>query len=290
MSNKENICKYCGENPPIKNSHIASKFLLRHVKKRFPGGLRRADSNKKQQDGLKGPCFCKCCEGKFCVQEDYFRRKVFEKIIANIENSKSKNIEKLSDKESIKFILSTSFRYTIYLLEEVSYNKTTEIFKNLTFRAIEDISLVGKEIFIYPWIFQPIIKNCYLKGKINHLLNAKTTAASCNGSLNIFLLILPAMIFLLSDSNLEENYQKIDTHITKDKSCNWLKSNTNLPARFCEKINEQTRCHTFQMEKEKTANPKFQQTLEKAFKDFPLFAQCYEWDKELSDWQKKNCR
>ena len=295
MSNKENICKYCRENPPVKNSHIASIFLINHIKNNNSIGVMHSCSNsEKYQDGLKRPYFCKCCENKFGEQEKYFKKNVFDVIIKNIENSKSKNIDKLSDEESIKFVLITSFRYTIYLLEEVSHDKTTEIFKNLTYSAIEDISLVGKKIFIYPWIFNPIIESDCLKVGVNHFLNFATFSATRlknNNFPNILLLILPSMIFLLTDNELEERTTRRNTHLMKGIKYDWGNANTNLPALFNEKINEKISCMEIQMKRKGKSNPeKFQNKIKTEIAKNPLFAKCSKWDEELLDWQKKNCR
>ena len=76
------ICKYCGENKAIENSHIIPSFICAWVKETSPTkALRRTDNpNLRQQDGLKEPLLCKGCEVEFSTYENELKRTIFNRI------------------------------------------------------------------------------------------------------------------------------------------------------------------------------------------------------------------
>ncbi|EIV8502200.1 hypothetical protein ACSTK1_16760 [Vibrio parahaemolyticus] len=76
------ICKYCGENEAIENSHIIPSFICSWVKETSPTKvLRRTDNpNIRHQDGIKQPILCPSCEVEFSTYEDEFKKSIFSKV------------------------------------------------------------------------------------------------------------------------------------------------------------------------------------------------------------------
>jgi hypothetical protein len=65
------VCAYCGENPPIENSHILPKWTIRFaLEGSVTGKLRPTDDvNRRVQDAEKLPLLCCSCEGIFSKLE-----------------------------------------------------------------------------------------------------------------------------------------------------------------------------------------------------------------------------
>lgn len=73
------LCKLCGENEAIENSHILPKFFFRWIKETSATGYLRSSEtpNKPLQDGLKEPLLCPKCENDFSKLEMYFKETIF---------------------------------------------------------------------------------------------------------------------------------------------------------------------------------------------------------------------
>src|SRR3989338_2133962 len=61
------ICKLCGINDELQNSHIIPSFIYRWLKETSGTGFLRFGQtpNKRVQDGLKDYLLCSSCEGLF---------------------------------------------------------------------------------------------------------------------------------------------------------------------------------------------------------------------------------
>src|SRR5262245_30062870 len=106
------VCAFCNTNPPIANSHVVPAFIVRFIKNNSPSGfLLNSWAPRTQQDGIKGPYLCANCDNVvFSKWENYFKHHVFDR-----EQAKGNGAWETED--SIRFVLSVAFRYTIHFLE-----------------------------------------------------------------------------------------------------------------------------------------------------------------------------
>lgn len=80
-------CILCLQNPPIQNSHIVPKLVLKWILENAPVEHLRWSRipNKPFQDGWKGDYLCMECEGRLSTIENQFKTEFFDPIV----NSKS---------------------------------------------------------------------------------------------------------------------------------------------------------------------------------------------------------
>jgi len=284
-------CRFCNQHPPIQNSHVVSKFIVQYIKMNSPSGfLLNSWSMKRAQDGIKGPYLCHECDNVlFSDWENHFKLRVFD---CNPPQALA-----LSDEKSIKFILSIAFRYAIHFLETspISANvQNNEIFKRLTYNAINNTKIVGEEIFIYPYSFKPVTNSCQLIPGVNHFLNLSSHAVSLpaeEGLPNAFLLILPSMLFLQTDGNLKEapaneliNLEDLRPLVPLNLSL----VNTNMPLFVAPIINRgigQTQAHQRNM----NLWNKIAYGADKLLHPNKMIYRAQKWDSNLLAWQRKNC-
>ena len=287
-------CAFCNKNNTIENSHVVSKFLINHIKRNSPTKyLFNSWSPKKQQDGIKGAYLCAECDNIIFSQwENNFKRKVFDNL--------DKNIPIEFDEDSIKFILSIVFRYSEYffvtsIIDSNHENHTR--FKELAFESLHDLKLINKKIFIYPYFFTPIIEGCEFIPGINHLLNLAFNAQSLPAEAedeelpNAFFLLLPSMVFLVTDSELcsssEARLNKC-TSIDVGVKYQLHDINTNM-VHFLkvifQRILGQTKTH-----QKNTLFKKINYGIDKLKNPNKLCYKCQSWDSKLKKWQiDKKC-
>jgi hypothetical protein len=79
------ICKLCGQQARLHESHILPAFVFRWLKSRSGknGHIRRSDvPNQRVQDGLKEFWLCGACEALFSVDETAFAKEIFHPFAA----------------------------------------------------------------------------------------------------------------------------------------------------------------------------------------------------------------
>jgi hypothetical protein len=100
------ICKLCGKDSVLRESHIIPKFAFRWLKESGGKYIRRAENpNKRVEDGIKAPLLCNSCEQLFSKFEDKFARLIFYPY-SNGDNS----LEFQYDKDLMKFAISVLYR------------------------------------------------------------------------------------------------------------------------------------------------------------------------------------
>jgi len=239
MPNKVSItmkCRFCNKYPTIKNSHVVPRYIVKYVKKNSPFGfLYNSWSQKEQWDGYKGPYLCQKCDNElFSSWEVFFKHNVLELI--------SSSCAKWQNEKSIKFLLSLVYRYAIHF-QETSLTKNNKAYhqcvEKVTKDALLDISKVGSTVYIYPYVYTPILNGCDFMPGINHLLNLAfhgeilPNENENEGDLpNGFLILLPKLLVLFTDCDISkskdsnlENVNDLRTHGQYDS----LNSNTNMP-------------------------------------------------------------
>jgi hypothetical protein len=77
------ICAFCGNSESLKNSHIIPKFVYDWLKETSATGYIRFSEvpNKREQDGIKTPLLCQCCEDRFSQWEKPASEKIFRPVI-----------------------------------------------------------------------------------------------------------------------------------------------------------------------------------------------------------------
>ena len=142
-------CILCQSRPPIENSHVIPKFVVRRLKAGNPVGtlIHSNDLNRVAQDGWKGDYLCKVCEQDFSKLEGWFCNKVYDPFLAN--GSVAVNY----GEELGLFVASVGFRY-IHLALEMNPNKPVapafgRMFENLrTSLLSKDLAAVSSHLYI----------------------------------------------------------------------------------------------------------------------------------------------
>jgi len=77
-------CILCRQGPPIQNSHILSKFIIRWIKDNAPAGHLRwsRQPNKPEQDAWTADYLCEACEQRLSQAENAFKQEVFDHAVA----------------------------------------------------------------------------------------------------------------------------------------------------------------------------------------------------------------
>jgi hypothetical protein len=196
------LCNYCGAAPTIANSHVVSRFLGAYIKKNSPfGHMMNLWERQPQYDLHKGPYLCaKCDNDVFGSWETYYSQNVWPDPI----NAKSQ----WGDVRTINFILSLAYRYTLHFLVTSPMTASAPYsiyFRDLTARALKASGEIDKSVFVYPYVHQPITRDCTLLPGVNHLLNLGVHGESCprEGDLpNAVLVMTPKVLALVCDGEL----------------------------------------------------------------------------------------
>lgn len=101
----DDCCGFCGEQKPLRISHILPAFVYRWLRKRSgTGHIRNTDNaNRRVQDGLKLPFLCEECEQRFSAFETAFATNLFYPWLAGASNVSY-------DEWLLKFCTSVSWR------------------------------------------------------------------------------------------------------------------------------------------------------------------------------------
>ena len=79
-------CILCRNSPPIQNSHILPKFVIKWIKSNAPARhLRWSEQpNKPEQDAWTADYLCEACERLFSRVENAFKQEVFDHAVARV--------------------------------------------------------------------------------------------------------------------------------------------------------------------------------------------------------------
>lgn len=108
----QGICKLCGQERTLNNSHFIPNFAIKWIKKTSATGyLRRTDKvNKRVQDYIKEYWLCRKCENLFSQWENKFSKNIFYPFI---NDNKTKIIY---ERWMAKFAASLSWRTLSYFI------------------------------------------------------------------------------------------------------------------------------------------------------------------------------
>ncbi len=225
-------CILCQNNPPIENSHVVPKFIVRYLKDQSPVSYLKHswDYNKKLQDGWKGAHLCAECDNETVSEwEGHFKKNWFTPFIVDQKD------ELFVDEKILYFLLSLLFRYSEFFIERNPSRSDSHLPVNLQNQTRgllinEECKKIGSEFYIYSAFVHPIIDNKNFLPGINQLL-----FNSYNGILlppegklpSITLIWIPSFLFIFSETALDS----VD-EIKALNICNSLELNKELKTNF----------------------------------------------------------
>jgi len=265
--------------------------MSKHIKKNSPFGYMLNLWNKKPKHDLhKGPYFCRTCDNEVISGwEDFFASKIWREPL-NANNH-------WSNEESLNFILSLAYRYSIHFIETspiMANHDYSECVMKIAEDAIRDNSKVGKSIFIYPYVHQEITQDCDFLPGVNHLLSLAAHGESLpkEGNLpNAFLVIVPKMIFLFCDQDLSsvgEESLKSPVHLIPGNSFDASSSNTDMPIFLSSIINKLIN-HGQSHQKNIGRWNKMAYGTDKFINPSKICYVAQSQDQTLLNWQRRNC-
>jgi hypothetical protein len=196
------LCNFCRTSPTIANSHVVPRFIGTYIKKNSPfGHLMNLWLRTPQQDLYTGPYLCAKCDNEvFSGWEDHYSRHVWP-------NPRAATTA-WGDVATINFFLSIAYRYAIHFLatSPISSNAPKSIYvRDLCERALQHSAEIGKSVFVYPYVYQPIKQTGDLLPGVNHLLELAVHAEHlpAEGNLpNAILILTPKVLTLICDGDL----------------------------------------------------------------------------------------
>jgi hypothetical protein len=285
------LCKFCNNAPPIRESHVVPRAMGMYIKKNSPFGyMLNLWKEKPVFDLLKGPYFCaKCDNNVFGAWEGFFLSQVWKDPLHF--NAK------WTAPASINFVLLLAYRYAIHFLETspiAAMRPYSEFIRDLAESAMDNNTLVGKSIFIYPYVHRAITNDCSLLPGVNHLLSLTIHGQSLpqEGDLpNAILVIVPKVIFLFSDRDLSgcnDNKVKNPCSLTLGGSFNATTANTDLPSFLYSVLNKiigKSTAHQKQLGRWK----RMAYGTDKLLNPSKVCYVAQKQDQDLLNWQKEKC-
>jgi hypothetical protein len=118
------ICKLCGRNSELQNSHIIPEFFYDLIYDSNPRRFRSVPTDpspkiKYEQQGIREHLLCKICEGKFQIFEDYVKRAFIDnktvagRKIQSVQMQDGIVLQNLDYKKFKLFLLSVLWRMSI---------------------------------------------------------------------------------------------------------------------------------------------------------------------------------
>jgi hypothetical protein len=199
-------CRFCGATPTIRESHVIPKFVARYLlANSTTGTLLNLWDRRQHRDIWKGSYFCAKCDNQtFSGWEGHFSRVIWRNPdIATTE---------WCEPASLAFMLSLAFRVAVHAIEtspipgSLPYN---EYFRDLTKAALLNPSLVGQQIFIYPYVYRPLNTGCQHLPGVNHFLTCAVHGQGLpreEDLPNAYLVVLPRILLLFCDSDLNASH------------------------------------------------------------------------------------
>lgn len=292
------LCEFCRVFDAIENSHVVSDFVIEYLRNNSVG---RAFFNTRQNQQYKnrgkfkdwmitGPYLCQKCDNEvFGRWEDNFSRTIFRRPLAASDE--------WGEDSSLKFIVSICYRFAIHSLvvdKNPDHHQIAILFRDRCKAVLQDPTRVGQTLFVYPYIYQPIIGRSDLKPGINHLLTLSLSdrfRLAADGLPNRYVIQLPSMTFLFSESNLA--VPELPGHQDLISLCPGSKfipktSNLQILDLYADLMNEgiqETKHHQTATNRWESFANVLDQML---FFTKPIY-QAAKADNQLRDWQRRNC-
>ena len=263
----------------------------RYLKKNSSTGkLLNLWKTKPQGDIWTGPYLCAHCDNVvFSQWEGHYSKSVWL-------NPKAASTQ-WGDTSSIRFLVSLLFRYCVHALATSPstgnrpYNKH---FRDLAVGILKDPLTLKSNLFIYPFVYEPIVESCSLITGVNQLLNCSIFGVPLpqeDDLPNAYLLVFPKTMLLICDGNLNSataNEVKPATHLELNKSFD-TSSNRQMPEFLHQILNTQIgqgQAHQKSIGLWDKVKYRLDKLLSSSKATYVAAAQ----DKKLQDWQRTNCR
>lgn len=202
-------CILCQKNPPIKNSHVMPKFIIRYLKDQSPMPYLKNSwhNNQKYQDGLKGAYLCSECDNVTVSKwESYFKINWFDSFIY------TQKVALLVDEEILSFLLSLLLRYSAHFVGQALGRSDSHLLVNLQNRTREllhskQFERIGCDFHIYSAFIHPITYSQVFLPGINQLLfnSYNCVILPPEDQLpSIAMIWIPSFLFVFSEISLEE--------------------------------------------------------------------------------------
>jgi hypothetical protein len=215
------LCILCQTRPPIQNSHVVPKFVVKRLKGGNPLGtlVYSSDLRRVFQDGWKGDFLCADCEKAFCLLEDWTCKNVYDPFLAN------GNVSVSYDEKFGLFAASLCFRYIQLAIDgnpqkqmEVDFKK---IFENLRANILSN-NFNGISSYLYIQFLKPITSSQQFPPGVNTYF-FESVDGQCfdyhippNDKTWMVYVKLPGLFFILSGSDLKRIFRPpsaVDSHI-----------------------------------------------------------------------------
>lgn len=217
-------CILCLQDPPIENSHIVPKFVIKRLKEGSPlQTLVHSNMlNRVFQDGWKEDYLCNGCEQRFSCLEHWFCQNVYDPFLAGAQLSLKYG------NELGLFICSLGFRYIRYALDKNPSQpcapELSVMYQNLRTGLLND-SLANIPAHPYTQFLFPITSigqfppgiNTYLFESIDGVVFSHILPS---GKLWLVYLKVPSLFFILSSRSLRQTFRPssvLDSHEVLDQ-------------------------------------------------------------------------
>jgi hypothetical protein len=182
-------------------------------------------------DLYTGPYLCAQCDNVlFSGWEDHFSRRVWLNLLrANLQ---------WTHERSLKFLVSLGYRYAIHFLatSPIEFRRPYYVYlRDLMERALRDPSQIGTSLYIYPYVHQPILKDCQLLAGVNHLLNLGVNGQALPGEVGLsdaLVIMRPKILLLFCDRDLRRspgNEMRLPQALIPGRLFDAQHSNTDMP-------------------------------------------------------------
>lgn len=286
------LCNFCKTSPTIANSHVVPRFIGAYIKKNSPfGHMINLWARTPQHDLYKGPYLCATCDNTvFSRWEDHYSRHVWPNPLAAISE--------WGDVATINFFLSIAYRYAIHFLETspiVSNRPKSVYVRDLCERALRNSGEIGKSVYIFPYVHQPIRQGCDLLPGVNHLLQLAVHGQHLpvEGDLPKGILILtPRVLALICDGHLSASGRctmNAATALSLGGSFDPSTQNMDMPHFLSSILNG----YIGQGQGHQKGLGRWKRLAYGTDKRLNSWKMCYQanlQDQALHDWQKANCR
>jgi hypothetical protein len=198
------LCHWCKIRPAFKNCHVVSDFIIRWLKKQsVENRIHYTWAETFSDKQIVGPYFCRRCDNHvFGTWENEFSKTVFPDPMAAAASWPLES--------SVRFAVTICYRYAMHHLRVSPHNINSQLntaFRDTARATLQNLGLLGNQLFIYPYIYRPITASCRLRPRVNHLLtmgfHARAYLAEDNLP-HVLLVYLPKMMLLFALGDLTQ--------------------------------------------------------------------------------------
>lgn len=108
----------------------------------------------------------------------------------------------------MRFALSLCYRYALHHLRISPHNANAAVnqqYRDLTRLALDNLGLVGNQVFVYPQVIRPVLKSCEFLNRVNSFLYLSVHGCVWNlpnGLPEVFIVRIPKVLYVFSRVDL----------------------------------------------------------------------------------------